>query len=59
MLYSIAATTLSLDFTALIDMAFDIINQLWPLFVVPLGFMFGLALIGWLIAEVRKAVPHG
>jgi hypothetical protein len=49
--------SLSLDFSALIDMAFQIINQLWPLFVVPLGFMFGLALIGWIIAEIRKAIP--
>lgn len=59
MLYAPVLESLSLDFTALIDMAFSIINQLWPLFVVPLGFMFGLALIGWLIAEVRKAVPRG
>jgi len=51
-------TSLSLDFTSLIDMAFQIINSLWPLFVVPLGFMFGLALIGWIIAEIRKAIPH-
>jgi len=52
-------TSISLDFTALIDMAFQIINSLWPLFIVPLGFMFGLALIGWIIAEVRKSIPHG
>jgi len=51
-------TSLSLDFTSLIDMAFNIINQLWPLFVIPMGFMFGLALIGWIIAEIRKSIPH-
>lgn len=52
------STSISLDFTALIDMAFTIINSLWPLFIVPLGFMFGLALIGWIISEVRKSIPH-
>jgi hypothetical protein len=52
------ATSLSLDFSALISMAFDIINSLWPLFVIPMGFMFGLALIGWIISEIRKAIPH-
>lgn len=51
-------TSLSLDFSSLIDMAFQIINQLWPLFVVPMGFMFGLALIGWIISEIRKSIPH-
>ena len=52
-------TSLSLDFNGLIDMAFSIINSLWPLFVIPMGFMFGLALIGWIISEIRKAIPHG
>lgn len=51
-------TSLSLDFSSLIDMAFQIINSLWPLFVVPMGFMFGLALIGWIISEIRKSIPH-
>jgi hypothetical protein len=52
-------TSLSLDFSSLIDMAFQIINSLWPLFIVPMGFMFGLALIGWIISEIRKSIPHG
>jgi hypothetical protein len=51
-------TSLSLDFSSLIDMAFQIINSLWPLFVVPMGFMFGLALIGWIISEIRKSIPQ-
>jgi hypothetical protein len=59
LLAGLLSTSISLDFTALIDMAFTIINSLWPLFIVPLGFMFGLALIGWIIAEVRKSIPHG
>jgi len=54
----LTTTSISLDFTALIDMAFTLINSLWPLFVVPMGLMFGLALIGWIISEVKKAIPH-
>jgi hypothetical protein len=49
--------TLSLDFNALIDIAFQIINALWPLFVVPMGFLFGLRLIGWIMDEIRTAIP--
>jgi hypothetical protein len=55
----LASTSISLDFTSLIDMAFQIINSLWPLFIVPMGLMFGLALIGWIISEVKKSIPHG
>jgi hypothetical protein len=59
LLVGVLSTSISLDFTALIDMAFQIINSLWPLFIVPMGLMFGLALIGWIIAEVKKSIPHG
>jgi hypothetical protein len=51
------AETLSLDFNAMIDIAFQIINALWPLFVVPMGFLFGLRLIGWIMDEIRVAIP--
>jgi hypothetical protein len=50
-------STLSLDFSALIDVAFQIINSLWPLFVVPMGFLFGLRLIGWIMDEIRSSIP--
>jgi hypothetical protein len=50
-------STLSLDFTALITIAFQIINALWPLFVVPMGFLFGLRLIGWIMDEIRSSIP--
>jgi hypothetical protein len=60
MLYSILAdTSVSLDFSSLISTAFQIVNQVFPLFVVPIGFMLGFAMLGWIIAEVRKAIPHG
>lgn len=60
MLYSVLpVTSVSLDFTSLISMAFQIVNQIFPLFVVPIGFMLGFAMLGWIIDEVRKAIPRG
>jgi hypothetical protein len=50
-------TSISLDFNALITIAFQIINALWPLFVVPMGFLFGLRLIGWIMDEIRSSIP--
>jgi hypothetical protein len=50
-------TSISLDFNALINIAFQIINALWPLFVVPMGFLFGLRLIGWIMEEIRASIP--
>ena len=57
MLAMLLTSSLSLDFNALIDIAFQIINALWPLFVVPMGFLFGLRLIGWIMEEIKVAVP--
>lgn len=54
---AVHVSTLSLDFTALITIAFQIINALWPLFVVPMGFLFGLRLIGWIMDEIRSSIP--
>jgi hypothetical protein len=51
------ASSISLDFNVLIDIAFQIINALWPLFVVPMGFLFGLRLIGWIMEEIRASIP--
>lgn len=55
----LAETSISLDFNALINVAFNIINSLWPLFAVPIGFLFGLRLIAWIMDEIRSAVPGG
>jgi hypothetical protein len=57
MLAVLLSASLSLDFNSLIDIAFQIINSLWPLFVVPMGFLFGLRLIGWIMEEIKVAVP--
>lgn len=57
MLVMLLDTSISLDFNALINIAFQIINALWPLFVVPMGFLFGLRLIGWIMEEIRSSIP--
>lgn len=48
--------SLSLDFTAMISQAFVLINGLWPVFVIPIGFTLGLGLLSWIVSEVRSSV---
>ena len=48
--------SLVLDFDAMITQAFSLINALWPVFIVPIGFTLAFGLLGWIVAEVSKAV---
>lgn len=50
--------SLSLDFSSMLEQAFTLINGLWPVFVVPVGFTLGLGLLGWIVSEIGKAVKH-
>jgi len=47
--------SLSLDFTMLMGQAGDIINGLWPVFILPVGIGLGVALLGKIVSEIRKA----
>jgi len=47
--------SLSLDFTVLMGQAGGIINNLWPLFIFPVGIGLGVALLGKIVGEIRKA----
>jgi hypothetical protein len=47
--------SLSLDFTGMLSQAGDIINGLWPVFVLPVGIALGMGLLSKIISEVRKA----
>lgn len=47
--------SLSLDFTSLLGQAGNIINSLWPVFILPVGIGLGVALLGKIVGEVRKA----
>lgn len=48
-------SSLSIDFTAMINNAFLLINSLWPVFVLPLGFALGFGLLSKIMAEVRRS----
>lgn len=48
--------SLSLDFNQMINMAFSLINGLWPIFVLPIGFVLGLGLLAWIVKEIRQAI---
>lgn len=48
--------SLSLDFSGLLEQAGTLINGLFPLFIVPLGITLGMALLGRIFAEIRKAI---
>ena len=50
--------SLSLDFDAMLAMAFDLINGLWPIFVLPIGFTLGLGLLAWIVKEIGSAIRH-
>lgn len=50
--------SLSLDFDAMLTTAFDLINGLWPIFVLPIGFTLGLGLLAWIVSEISKSVRH-
>jgi len=47
--------SLSLDFSGLMSQAGAIINGLWPVFILPVGLSLGMALLGKIIGEIRKA----
>lgn len=47
--------TLNLSFTTLLDNAFSIINSLWPVLALPIGFSAGFGVLGWLAGTVMKA----
>jgi hypothetical protein len=48
--------SLSLDFTAMLTQAFTLINGLWPIFIIPVGFTLGLGLLAWIVDEISKSV---
>lgn len=51
--------TLNLDFTNVLDNAFTIINSLWPVLALPIGFAAGFGILSWIAAMVMKAFKGG
>jgi hypothetical protein len=48
--------SLSLDFNAMLTTAFDLINGLWPVFVLPIGFTLGLGLLAWIVKSISGSI---
>lgn len=48
--------SLSLDFANMLSTAFELINGLWPVFVLPIGFTLGLGLLNWIVKSVGGAI---
>lgn len=51
--------SLDLDFTTLLDNAFTIINSLWPVMALPIGFAAGFGILSYIVAMVLKAFRKG
>lgn len=52
------ATSLSLDFTMLIDTALGLVNQYWTLAVIVIGIPMGFLLLGMVLHELSKLIPR-
>lgn len=50
--------SLSLDFGSIWTQAVDIINNMWIVFAIPLGVVFGFAILAKIVKEIRGAVGH-
>jgi hypothetical protein len=48
--------SLSLDLLALLDGAFRIMSGLWPVFVIPIGFLLAVGILTLVKDEVMKSV---
>jgi hypothetical protein len=51
--------SLSLDFSIIWPTVNSIVSNLWVLFAVPLGVMFGFGILGKIIKEVKSAISAG
>ena len=41
-----------LDFTQMLTTASDLVNGLWPVFVIPIGFALAFGLINWIYKAI-------
>jgi hypothetical protein len=48
--------SLSLNFDSIWSQAVQIINNMWPIFAIPLGVVFGFGILAKIIREIRSAV---
>jgi hypothetical protein len=48
--------SLSLDFTQVWGQASDFVNNMWPVFIVPIGIVLGVGILNFIIKAVRSAL---
>jgi len=46
----------SLDFTQVWNQAISFLNNLWPVFAIPLGIILGIGLLNFVVKAVKSAV---
>ena len=49
--------SIDLNFDSVLSTASDLINGLWPVFVVPIGLSLAFGLIGWIYSAITKRLP--
>lgn len=50
--------SLSLDFSQVWTQASDFVNNMWPVFMVPLGIILGVGLLKFVVGAVKSALSN-
>ena len=48
--------SLNLDFTQIWSQASAFVNNLWPIFVIPLGMILGIGILSFIVKTVKSAL---
>lgn len=50
--------SLSLDFSQVWTQASDFVNNLWPVFMIPLGIILGVGILNFVVKALKGALAH-
>lgn len=50
--------SLSLDFSQVWTQASDFVNNLWPVFMIPLGIILGVGILNFVVKALKGALSH-
>lgn len=50
--------SLNLDFSQVWTQASDFVNNLWPIFVIPLGIVLGVGILNFIVKALKGALAH-
>jgi hypothetical protein len=48
--------SLNLDFSEIWTQASSFVNNLWPIFVIPLGMILGIGILSFIVKTVKRAL---